>query len=225
MDINFSEKLQNLNQEIKKHLKCPYENFKLIIVTKTQDNKEISEIIKLGHKVFAENYVEEAIKKIDHFKKKDLEWHFIGRIQSNKVKKICKYFDWVQTICSERHATILDNECQKMNKNMNICIQINIDNDESKSGIQINNLNNFIKNISSLKNITIRGLMAIPSKTNILKEKEDSYTILRLAFEKLNTEMKDFDTLSIGMSNDYICALQNGSTMLRIGQYIFGERK
>ena len=188
-------------------------------------DKEISEIIKLGHKVFAENYVEEAIKKIDHFKKKDLEWHFIGRIQSNKVKKICKYFDWVQTICSERHATILDNECQKMNKNMNICIQINIDNEESKSGIQINNLNNFIKNISSLKNITIRGLMAIPSKTNILKEKEDSYTILRLAFEKLNTEMKDFDTLSIGMSNDYICALQNGSTMLRIGQYIFGERK
>jgi len=67
--------------------------------------------------------------------------------------------------------------------------------------------------------------MAIPSKTNILKEKEDSYTILRLAFEKLNTEMKDFDTLSIGMSNDYICALQNGSTMLRVGQYIFGERK
>ena len=66
--------------------------------------------------------------------------------------------------------------------------------------------------------------MAIPSKTNILKEKEDSYTILRLAFEKLNTEMKNFDTLSIGMSNDYICALQNGSTMLRIGQYIFGKR-
>ena len=74
----------------------------------------------------------------------------IGKLQSNKVKKICKYFDWVQTICSERHATILDNECQKMNKNMNICIQINIDNEESKSGIQINNLNNLI-NLSEIK--------------------------------------------------------------------------
>ena len=225
MEKIFSEKLKNLDQEIKSHLKCPYKNFKLVIVTKTQNNKEISEIIKLGYRIFAENYVDEGLRKIEYFKKKNLEWHFIGRIQSNKIKKICKYFDWVQTICSEKHAVILDNECQKINKNMNICIQINIDNEESKSGIQINDLNSFVKNISKLKNLTIRGLMAIPSKTNILKEKEDSYTILRLAFEKLTTEMKNFDTLSIGMSNDYICALQNGSTMLRIGQYIFGERK
>ncbi len=225
MEKNFSEKLKNLDQEIKSHLKHPYENFKLVIVTKKQDNKEISEIIKLGYRIFAENYVDESLSKIEYFKKKNLEWHFIGRIQSNKIKKICKYFDWVQTICSEKHAVILDNECQKINKNMNICIQINIDNEESKSGIQINELNSFIKNISKLKNLTIRGLMAIPSKTNILKEKQDSYTILRLAFEKLTAEMKNFDTLSIGMSNDYICALQNGSTMLRIGQYIFGERK
>ena len=225
MENSFGEKLTKLNQDIKSHLKHSSEKFKLVIVTKSQENREISEVIKLGYKVFGENYVDEALKKMEHFKKYDIEWHFIGRVQSNKIKKICKHFDWVQTICSEKHAIMLDNECQKIKKNMNICIQINIDNESSKSGIKVDNLNNFIVKIAELKNIKIRGLMAIPSKPNILKEKTDSYNILKLAFEKFNNEMKNFDTLSIGMSNDYIYALQNGSTMLRIGQYIFGERK
>ena len=224
MENSFGEKLIKLNQDIKSHLKHSSEKFKLVIVTKSQENREISEVIKLGYKVFGENYVDEALKKMEHFKNYDIEWHFIGRVQSNKIKKICKHFDWVQTICSEKHAIMLDDECQKIKKNMNICVQINIDNEQLKSGIQIDNLNDFIKNISNLKNIVIRGLMAIPSKTNILKDKVDSYTILRLAFEKLNTEMKNFDTLSIGMSNDFKIALQHGSNMLRIGQHIFGKR-
>ena len=224
MENSFGEKLTKLNQDIKSHLKHSSEKFKLVIVTKSQENREISEVIKLGYKVFGENYVDEALKKMEHFKNYDIEWHFIGRVQSNKIKKICKHFDWVQTICSEKHAVMLDDECQKIKKNMNICVQINIDNEQSKSGIQIDNLNDFIKNISNLKNIVIRGLMAIPSKANILKDKTDSYTILRLAFEKLNTDMKNFDTLSIGMSNDFKIALQHGSNMLRIGQHIFGKR-
>ena len=153
------------------------------------------------------------------------EWHFIGKIQSNKIKKLCKYFDWVQTICSQKHAIILNNECQKNDKLMNVCIQINLDNEASKSGINLSSLDEFLGGLDDLKYVLIRGLMAIPKKSNILKENQDSYNILRLAFEKHKKERENFDTLSIGMSGDYINALKNGSTMLRIGQHIFGVRK
>jgi pyridoxal phosphate enzyme (YggS family) len=224
MNDTYGKKLTFLNQDIKKYLKYPIERFKLVIVTKSQEKQKISKILNYGCKTFGENYVDEAIKKIEFFKENDIEWHFIGKIQSNKIKKLCKYFDWVQTVCSEEHAIKLNNECQKSNKCMNICIQINIDDEPTKSGINILDLDDFIMKIDKLKNISIRGLMAIPSKSNTLKECSDSYNILRLAFEKYKNENKVFDTLSLGMSNDYLIALKSGSTMLRIGQYIFGER-
>jgi len=225
MNGGYEKKITILEQEIKKFITCSFDEFKLVIVTKSQDENRILEIINHGYKVFGENYIDEAIRKIEFFRKYRLEWHFIGKIQSNKIKKLCKYFDWVQTICSEKHAMLLNEECLKNHKYMNACIQVNLDKEPSKSGIDISDLSEFLTQMDKFKNILIRGLMAIPKKSNVLKERSDSYNILRLAFEKHKEQREGFDTLSLGMSNDYIDALKNGSTMLRVGQYIFGERE
>ena len=198
---------------------------KLIIVSKSQPISSIRELIKSGYHIYGENYLDEAIKKIEEIDDNNLEWHFIGRIQSNKIKKIAKYFNWVQTISSEKHARLLNEECQKLEKEMNICVQINIDNEESKAGIMINEIDEFLNNISKYKYLSLRGIMAIPSKLNALKENVNSYNILKLKYDKLGNKYKNIDTLSLGMSNDYKLALSKGSNMIRIGSLIFGERK
>ncbi|MFT4516731.1 MAG: pyridoxal phosphate enzyme (YggS family) [Gammaproteobacteria bacterium] len=198
---------------------------KLIIVSKSQPISSIRELIKSGYHIYGENYLDEAIKKIEEIDDNNLEWHFIGRIQSNKIKKIAKYFNWVQTISSEKHARLLNEECQKLEKKLNICVQINIDNEESKAGIMINEIDEFLNNISKYEYLSLRGIMAIPSKLNALKENVNSYNILKLKYDKLSNKYKNIDTLSLGMSNDYKLALSKGSNMIRIGSLIFGERK
>ena len=198
---------------------------KLIIVSKSQPTSSIRELIKSGYHIYGENYLDEAIKKIEEIDNNHLEWHFIGRIQSNKIKKIAKYFNWVQTISSEKHARLLNEECQKLEKKLNICVQINIDNEESKAGIMINETDEFLNNISRYEYLSLRGIMAIPSKLNALKENVNSYNILKLKYDKLSNKYKNIDTLSLGMSNDYKLALSKGSNMIRIGSLIFGERK
>ena len=198
---------------------------KLIIVSKSQPISSIRELIKSGYHIYGENYLDEAIKKIEEIDDNNLEWHFIGRIQSNKIKKIAKYFNWVQTISSEKHARLLNEECQKLEKKLNICVQINIDNEESKAGIMINETDEFLNNISRYEYLSLRGIMAIPSKLNALKENVNSYNILKLKYDKLSNKYKNIDTLSLGMSNDYKLALSKGSNMIRIGSLIFGERK
>ena len=198
---------------------------KLIIVSKSQPTSSIRELIKSGYHIYGENYLDEAIKKIEEIDNNNLEWHFIGRIQSNKIKKIAKYFNWVQTISSEKHARLLNEECQKLEKKLNICVQINIDNEESKAGVMINEIDEFLNNISKYEYLSLRGIMAIPSKLNALKENVNSYNILKLKYDKLSNKYKNIDTLSLGMSNDYKLALSKGSNMIRIGSLIFGERK
>ena len=198
---------------------------KLIIVSKSQPISSIRELIKSGYHIYGENYLDEAIKKIEEIDDNNLEWHFIGRIQSNKIKKIAKYFNWVQTISSEKHARLLNEECQKLEKKLNICVQINIDNEESKAGIMINEIDEFLNNISKYEYLSLRGIMAIPSKLNALKENVNSYNILKLKYDKLSNKYKNIDTLSLGMSNDYKLALSKGSNMIRIGSLIFSEKK
>ena len=198
---------------------------RLIIVSKSQPISSIKELMKSGYHIYGENYLDEAIKKIEDIDNNNLEWHFIGRIQSNKIKKIVKYFNWVQTISSEKHARLLNEECQKLEKKLNICVQINIDNEESKAGIMINEIDEFLNNISKYEYLSLRGIMAIPSKLNALKENVNSYNILKLKYDKLSNKYKNIDTLSLGMSNDYKLALSKGSNMIRIGSLIFGERK
>ena len=198
---------------------------KLVIVSKAQKVENIKKLIDMGHYIYGENYSEEAIKKITIINNDRVEWHYIGKIQSNKIRKISKYFDWVQTISSEKHAKILNDECNDISKTMNICVQVNIDNEDSKSGINISQIQDFYESIVKYKNLNIRGLMAIPSRVNALKANINSYNILESEFSKLKQKYKDIDPLSVGMSNDYQLALKYGANMIRIGSLIFGERK
>jgi len=223
MKEDYQNILSRINSDIER--KSIDKTVRLIIVSKSQPISSIRELIKSGYHMYGENYLDEAIKKIEEIDNNNLEWHFIGRIQSNKIKKIVKYFNWVQTISSEKHARLLNEECQKLEKKLNICIQINIDNEESKAGIMINEIDEFLNNISKYEYLSLRGIMAIPSKLNALKENVNSYNILKLKYDKLSNKYKNIDTLSLGMSNDYKLALSKGSNMIRIGSLIFGERK
>lgn len=223
MKEDYQNILSRINSDIER--KSIDKTVRLIIVSKSQPISSIRELIKSGYHMYGENYLDEAIKKIEEIDNNNLEWHFIGRIQSNKIKKIAKYFNWVQTISSEKHARLLNEECQKLEKKLNICVQINIDNEESKAGIMINEIDEFLNNISKYEYLSLRGIMAIPSKLNALKENVNSYNILKLKYDKLSNKYKNIDTLSLGMSNDYKLALSKGSNMIRIGSLIFGERK
>ena len=225
MRSNYLGILTSIKKDIDEVASESRKDISLIVVTKSQSIENISKVLNAGNKHFGENYVEEAIKKIEHFNDNSIQWHYIGKIQSNKIKKISKYFDWVQTISSIKHAKLLNKACDDISKKMNICIQVNIDREESKSGVFIEDLDDFIENILVLDRLVLRGLMALPSKINVLKENINSYKILRSEYDRLKNKHKHIDTLSIGMSNDYKIAMNNGSNMIRIGTMIFGERK
>ena len=225
MKSNYLGILTSIKKDIDEVTSESRKDISLIVVTKSQSIENISKVLNAGNKHFGENYVEEAIKKIEHFNNNPIQWHYIGKIQSNKIKKISKYFDWVQTISSIKHAKLLNKACDDISKKMNICIQVNIDREESKSGIFIEDLDDFVENILVLDRLVLRGLMALPSKINVLKENINSYKILRSEYDRLKNKYKHIDTLSIGMSNDYKIAMDNGSNMIRIGTLIFGERK
>ena len=225
MKTDYLEILSSIKKYIKTYNKLENNDISLVIVTKSQSKENISKVINVGFKSLGENYVEEGIDKIKFFNDKSLEWHFIGNIQSNKIKKITHNFDWVQTISSIKHAKMINRACEEALKKINICIQINVDRETSKSGIYIEDLDNFIENILALDRLVFRGLMAIPSKINALKEDTISYKILKSEYDRLKNKYKHIDTLSVGMSNDYKIAINNGSNMIRIGSLIFGERK
>lgn len=223
MKKNYLDILSKINTDIKD---CSTNKpVSLIIVSKSQPAISIKKLFELGYSKYGENYLEEAITKINEINEDDIEWHFIGKVQSNKIKKIAKYFSWVQTISSEKHAKLLNEECSKLDKKINICIQINIDDEDSKNGINIKETNSLLKIISTYKFLSIRGIMAIPSKLNALKENENSYNILKSEYDKLSNQYESIDTLSLGMSNDFKLSLKKGANMIRIGSLIFGERK
>ena len=137
-------------------------NVRLITVSKKQDYKKIIELKRLGQNDFGENYVDEAHDKNIQISDPSISWHFIGKIQSNKIKKMCTLFDWVHTLSSSKHAIKINDSCNKLKKIMNICIQVNIDNEDSKNGIMLNEYESFSSSIGNLRNIKLRGIMAIP---------------------------------------------------------------
>ena len=225
MKSDYIQVLSSIKKDIENFNKLKNDKISLIVVTKSQTLENISKIVQNGYKRLGENYVDEAFKKIEFFNDDSIEWHFIGKIQSNKIKKIVKSFSWVQTVSSIKHAKLLHKACLETSKIMNVCIQVNIDNEPTKSGILLEDVDDFIENILVFDRLVIRGLMAIPSKINALKENINSYKILKSEYDRLQHKYKSFNTLSIGMSNDYKLAIDNGSNMVRIGSLIFGERK
>lgn len=198
----------------------------LLAVSKGQQVESIEKAYQLGIHQFGENYLQEAIPKIQALNHLNCTWHYIGKIQTNKCKKITQYFDWVQTVDRLETAQKLNQACQDLQKSLNICIQINLHDEIQKGGISIHDaplLINAIQN--TCKHLCLKGLMNIPPQQLSTKERIETYLKLQQLQTTWNQQFHlQMDTLSMGMSEDYQEAILNGSTMVRIGTALFGPR-
>ena len=198
---------------------------KLIAVSKTKSIIEIKEAYDSNHKLFGENKVQEMTEKWKALPK-DIEWHMIGHLQKNKVKYIAPYVSLIHSVDSIRLLNEINKQAKKNNRIINCLIQINISKEQSKFGLQINNLPDFFNQIieNSYESIEIIGLMGMASFTENEEKIFNEFTSLKEVFINLKDKFPRFNELSIGMSSDYKIALKQGSTMIRIGSKIFGYR-
>jgi pyridoxal phosphate enzyme (YggS family) len=201
------------------------ESSEVIVIgaSKTQSIQSIRQAYEGGITNFGENYLQEAEKKISQLPS-DITWHFIGAIQSKKSKKIARMFDWVHTIDRVEIAQLLNSARPKELEKLNVCVQVNLDREESKSGINLEEVDNFLLEIESLDNLNVRGLMVIPKPKDNERQRL-SFKKIKNKFNELKKNYNELDTLSMGMSADYQEAIAEGSTMIRIGTNLFGPRQ
>ncbi|MCP5208233.1 MAG: YggS family pyridoxal phosphate-dependent enzyme [Hahellaceae bacterium] len=226
--ISIADNLQNVRQLIKNAAISAgrdENSVQLLAVSKTHPATAIRAAIDAGQRRFGENYLQEALDKILTLRDiTNIEWHFIGPIQSNKTRPIAENFHWVHTLDREKTAHRLDAQRPSTLAPLNVCIQINIDNEPTKSGIMPTDLAPLAAAITKMPNLQLRGLMAIPKAQASDAEMAASFTKMQRLFEKLKTQHPSVDTLSMGMSADLNEAIAAGSTMVRIGTAIFGAR-
>jgi pyridoxal phosphate enzyme (YggS family) len=199
----------------------------LLAVSKTKPASAVEEAIAAGQRAFGENYVQEGVEKILHFRERGfsgLEWHFIGPLQSNKSRLVAEHFDWCHTVDRQRIASRLSEQRPAHLPPLNVLIQINISDENSKSGIALSELEALAAEVAPLPGITLRGLMAIPAPEPEYARQIAVAQQMAVAFAQLKTIYPTVDTLSLGMSDDMPAAIAAGSTMVRIGTAIFGAR-
>ena len=222
-----SSNLHKINQDIEENCKLSgrkTDEIILIGASKAQTIDSIREAYESGLAHFGENYLQEAEEKMENLSK-DLVWHYIGSIQSRKAKRIAEIFDWVHTVDNVKVAMKLNSARPKSRGFLNVCLQLNIDNEESKSGLDLKEIDSFIEQTRTLENLKVRGLMVIPKPRENLREQKEIFGMVKNIFLALNEKGNRFDTLSMGMSSDYAAAIQKGATMVRVGTGIFGPRK
>lgn len=199
---------------------------KLLAVSKTKPAALVREACELGQREFGENYLQEALVKIEELS--DIEgivWHFIGPIQSNKTRDIAGHFQWVHSVDRLKIAKRLSDQRPADLPPLNICLQVNISGEASKSGVKVEELEELTKAISELPNINLRGLMAIPAPAETKEQQRVPLQAMRQALTNLNSTLGlAMDTLSMGMTGDLEAAIEEGSTMVRIGTALFGAR-
>ena len=200
------------------------QNIQLLAVSKTKSIKSIKQAYTAGQRHFAETYLQEALLKIEQLHELDIHWHFIGHIQSNKTRDLANHFQWVHTVDRFKIAQRLSSHRDESLPALNICLQVNPANEASKSGVQLEQLQELAEAVQPLPNIRLRGLMCIPEKTQILEMQRAIFKPVTQAFNQLNARGFNLDTLSMGMSNDMQAAIAEGANMLRIGTAIFGAR-
>ncbi|MGH1543581.1 MAG: YggS family pyridoxal phosphate-dependent enzyme [Arenicella sp.] len=226
----------NLDKVLKKiatavqHYNRDAGSVRLIGASKTRDASVIRAFHEAGLTDFGENYLDEALKKQTLLGDLDIQWHFIGHIQSNKTKLIAQHFHWVHSVDRLKIAQRLNTHKEELNNStlasqLNILLQVNLDHEQSKSGVRPEELLTLAENVSKLSNIKLRGLMAIPKPRKQFEEQQNCVTRLVTLQQELNQKLGlSLDTLSVGMSNDLEAAISAGSTMVRIGTDLFGQR-
>jgi pyridoxal phosphate enzyme, YggS family len=201
---------------------CPNGEPEIIAVSKKQSLDKIRALHALGIQNFAENFAQEAVERINQLDLKAV-WHFIGNIQSNKTKLIANHFDWVHSITRYKIAERLNNQ-RKRERAMNVCIQVKLDENDARESVKPIEVRKLMDEMQNLEKIKLRGLMGISSPESSLEEKNDDFRRLNQLYKELIIEGHEIDTLSMGMSDDYKIAIQNGSNMIRIGTSLFGNR-
>jgi len=191
----------------------------LVAVSKTKPVEDIKALYDLGQRDFGENYVQEMVEKFGKLPK-DIRWHFIGHLQSNKVKQIAPFVFLIHGVDSYKLLQEINKQGEKNNRVINCLLQVHIAQEETKFGLNEEELNDLITRIGELKNVKVCGLMGMASFTDDMKKVRSEFRNLRSLFEKYKT----LSTISMGMSADYKVAIEEGSNMVRIGSLIFGER-
>ncbi|MFN3407228.1 MAG: YggS family pyridoxal phosphate-dependent enzyme [Caldimicrobium sp.] len=201
------------------------EEIKILGASKKQDPRKIRILYHLGIKIFGENYVQEAEKKKAYLSDLDIEWHFIGRLQRNKVKKAINIFHLIETVDRIEVALELEKRLSVLGKRLPVFIEVNVGDEETKGGVKPDNLLSFAESIIELKHLEIRGLMCLPPLEEKVELARPYFRLMRKLFEKVKPLCGDnFTELSMGTSHDFEIAIEEGATLLRLGTILFGKR-
>jgi hypothetical protein len=201
------------------------EAVRLIAVSKTFPAQAIREARLAGQNTFGENYLQEARSKIEALQDLPLEWHFLGPIQSNKTRLIAQRFSWVHSVDSLKHAQRLSDARPNDLPPLQICIQVNVSGEVTKSGCDPDRLDDLAVAVYGLPRLRLRGLMALPEHSDDIEVQRQSFAQLRRMKDQIVAAGLELDTLSMGMSDDLEAAIAEGSTMVRVGRAIFGPRQ
>lgn len=225
--MTITDRIKNVRQDLhdlcgKYHINI--NELKLLAVSKTHTASAIQAAYEAGITEFGESYLQEALDKIQSLGKMSITWHFIGPIQSNKTRSIAENFDWVQSVDRTKLLIRLNQQRPDNMAPLNICIQINYFDEPQKKGARKNDIDELLELADRLPNINLRGLMAIPPKSNCVETQLSQYLQIASCFKDYQKQFPQMDTLSIGMSNDLEAAIAAGSTMVRVGTALFGKR-
>ena len=202
---------------------------KLVAVSKTKPNEDILEAYNAGHKIFGENKVQDLVQKYGQLPK-DIEWHFIGHPQTNKVKFIAPFIQLIHGVDSLKLLMAIDSEAKKNKREIGCLLQFHIAEEDTKFGLDISEAVEILESVEfkSLKNVKINGVMGMATYTDNIQQIRNEFKLLKTIFKTLKneyfSEVKNFSEISMGMSDDYLVAIEEGSTMIRVGSKIFGER-
>ncbi|AYH45396.1 YggS family pyridoxal phosphate-dependent enzyme [Azoarcus sp. DN11] len=196
----------------------------LLAVSKTWPAYCVAEAADAGQRLFGENYVQEGVAKLAELKSRELEWHFIGPLQSNKTRPVAAHFDWVHSVDRAKLAERLSEQRDAGLVPLNLCIQVNVSGEASKSGVAPDEVRALAERIAALPRLRLRGLMAIPEPDGDEALLRGRFAVLRRLRDALNADGFALDTLSMGMSHDLELAIAEGATMVRVGTAIFGTR-
>ena len=202
----------------------PENSVNLLAVSKTWPADRLRELALSGQRDFGENYLQEALEKIHVLADLSLTWHFIGPIQSNKTRDIAANFAWVQSVDRQKIAQRLNDQRPNELPPLNICLQVNIDNEDTKSGLTVEELPALAQQVNEMPKLCLRGLMVIPTATDDIDQQHDAFKRSFALFKELKNNFPTVDTLSMGMSGDLDAAIAEGSNMVRIGTALFGKR-
>tara|TARA_B000000532_G_scaffold225044_1_gene202287 strand:- start:11 stop:652 length:642 start_codon:yes stop_codon:yes gene_type:complete len=213
--MSIKENLHLIKQKLPKNV-C------LVAVSKTQSNDNIIKAYNTGQKIFGENKVQELIRKQEELPK-DIKWHMIGHLQTNKVKFIAPFIEMIHSVDSFKLINEIEKRAKQNNRIINCLLQVHIATEKTKFGFDLKKIEGVIEETKKYKNIKIKGLMAMASFTNNVKQISKEFSLINNLFKKIQNDK--INILSTGMSNDYLIAIENGSNMIRLGSVIFGKRK